>query len=135
MSGGSKKSSGRRTAGMGEPASTVGPNGGSGGGGGPGGSSGPNCNLHYEAELAGVRADAASLLRMGDTLDVILHRSGEYEAVACRTQPPGEIVGTLANVEGLDELLGCLRTNHRYVAVVIQVGRHLCHVVIDPARP
>ena len=130
MSGGSKKSSGRRLAapagaGPGAPGSTAGSEGGNAPTGSP-------CDLSYDVELTGVRADVVAVVRIGDVLDVALHRAGAFETAVCRTRPAGRVVGTLANVEGLDELLGCLRTHHRYAATVTQVGRLLCRVAIAP---
>ncbi|MEE8627059.1 MULTISPECIES: hypothetical protein [Methylobacterium] len=64
-------------------------------------------------------------------LDVILHRDDAFETAVCRTRPTAQIAGSLAGIEGLDQLLGCLRAGHRYEARVIEVDRTRCHVLVE----
>ena len=99
--------------------------------GGPVGD-GTGCDIHLSVDLASVRAVVISGLRTGDDLDVALRSVEGYEAVACLHRPSGGVAGTLANVEGLDRLIGCLKAGHRYRAIVTEVGPLRCHVVVDP---
>lgn len=99
------------------------------------GVAGSGCDIHLEVDLAGVRSDVISALSLGDVLDVVLRAIEGYEAVACLDRPGGRIAGTLANVEGLDRMIGCLRTGHRYLAVVTELGSLRCRVQVDPVQP
>lgn len=101
--------------------------------GGPGGD-GIGCDIHLDIDLASVRAVVISELEAGDELDVALRSVEGYEAVACLQRPAGDVAGTLANVEGLDRLIGCLKAGHRYQAIVTEVGPLRCHVVVDPVQ-
>jgi hypothetical protein len=102
------------------------------GGGGPGGGGGPDpCDLRYDTDLTGVRAPVLAVVRERDVLDVTLHREGPFETAVCRTRMAADIVGSLAGMEGLDQLLGCLRAGHRYEAKVIEVDRTRCRVLVE----
>ncbi|KQT70262.1 hypothetical protein ASG51_14545 [Methylobacterium sp. Leaf465] len=92
------------------------------------------CDIHFDVDLAGVRAEIVSGLAPGDELDVVLRPLGGYEAVACVERQAGRIAGTLANVEGIDRMIGCLRAGHRYVAVIVELGALRCRVLVDPVR-
>lgn len=132
MSGGSKSSTRRGPRlGPGTP-SPVSPRGQEGQGGveGLGGSADP-CNLRYDTDLTGVRAPAVVTVRERDVLDVTLHREDPFETAVCRTRPAADIVGSLAGMEGLDQLLGCLRAGHLYEARVIEVDRTRCRVLVE----
>jgi hypothetical protein len=89
------------------------------------------CAFHEEIDLASVRADVAAHLKRNDVLDVAMHREGEYETAVCRTRSPRKIVGTLANVVGLDRLIACMRTGHQYEARIVLIRSTHCRVLVD----
>lgn len=97
------------------------------GGGGPG--SDP-CDLRYDVDLTGTTVAALAPIVLHDVLDVQLHVDREFETAVCRSRPAGDYVGSLANIEGLDQLLGCLRAGHRYEAEVADIERTRCRVIV-----
>lgn len=132
MSGGSKSST-RRGPRLGPGTPSPAPRTGQAGQGGAGGGGGADpCDLRYDTDLTGVRAPAAATVRERDVLDVALHREGPFETAVCSTRTAAEIVGSLAGMEGLDQLLGCLRAGHRYEALVVEVDRTRCRVLVEP---
>lgn len=90
------------------------------------------CDVGFVVDLSGVRTAAAAALSVGDALAVLLRRSGGQEVVACVSPSSGAIVGTLANVRGLDRMIACLRSGRTYAARVVQAGSHSCRVSVGP---
>ncbi|WP_162560743.1 hypothetical protein [Methylobacterium durans] len=78
-----------------------------------------------------MRVPVLATVRERDVLDVILHRDEAFETAVCRTRPTADIAGSLAGIEGLDQLLGCLRAGHRYEARVMEVDRTRCRVLVE----
>lgn len=104
---------------------------GSGGTLGSGGDpAGDPCNLRFDVDLTGVRASAAAGLVPGSVLDIVLHQDGSFETVVGKRRPDGVIVGTLANVEGLDVLIGCLRSGNFYEGAVMAASATHCRVAV-----
>jgi hypothetical protein len=129
-SGGGSRGSGPT---VGRPRTSRQPKGrpGSGGGGGSfeGGS---DCDLSFETDLAGVNSAVAGGLGVGDILSVALVEQHGFPTVVCRTSS-GQIVGSLANVEDLAQLISCMQQGHSYTATIRDVGATHCTVYVERA--
>lgn len=140
MSGGSKSGPSKRPPKPGDDGGTAQGNGGAGsgaGGAGPGSDEqaappGDPCDLIIELDLSGVRTAALSGIAVGEILDVVISRSGGFEAAVVRSRR-GAIVGSLASVEKIDRLLRCLRDGVAYEGEVTEVERTRCRAVIRRA--
>lgn len=100
----------------------------SGGAGGGGGSD--ECDLAFETDLAAVNAQVTGGLSPGDELSVVLVEQHGFPSVACRTDS-GEVVGSLANVEDLAQLIGCMQQGNVYIATIRDVGPTYCTVFVE----
>lgn len=125
MSGGSKGGKGGSGSGRGDAPGV---------GGSSGRVSADPCDLRYDVDLTGARTGVLAALGRGSVLDVALHREGAFETAACLTRPARSIAGTLANIEGLDLLLGCLRAGHAYTAQVLAIDGARCRVLVERVR-
>ncbi|OCX29108.1 hypothetical protein QU42_19420 [Bradyrhizobium sp. UASWS1016] len=92
------------------------------------------CDLAFELDLSATRP-ALRQIANGATLDVDLIAEGNLEAVVCRRQGTGDIVGSLAAFEGLTQLIDCIRRRNRYVADVIRIAGSNCTVRVRRVRP
>ena len=114
----------------GPPGRGSGGGGAGGGGGGSGGGGQDQCDLTFETDLAAVNSTAADKLSVGDELSVVLVDQQGFPTVVCRTSS-GELVGSLANVEDLALLIGCIQGGNHYNAIVRDVGSTYCTVFVE----
>lgn len=133
-SGGGSRSSGSssRARPSRQPHGRPGRTSGSGGGGGSGGESGGSdqCDLAFETDLAAVNTSVTGNLEVGDSLSVGLLEQQGFPTVVCRTNS-GELVGSLANVEDLAQLIACIQQGNRYAATIRDLGSTYCTVFVE----
>jgi hypothetical protein len=113
-----------------QPKGSSGGGGSGAGGGGGGGGEGGSCDLNFEVDLAGVNGSIAGSLEIGAELNVAIVQQNNFPTVVCRTSVQ-EVVGSLANVEDLAELIACMQAGHTYAATVRDVGPTYCSVFIE----
>ena|SRR5689334_18100497 len=98
---------------------------------GPGGREAPDpCDIALEADLASVKKDVLSRVTVGDSLEVAIVAAGAYQSVVCRVPGIGEILGSLAAVPKLTDLISCIAQGHKYSAIVRKIERGRCLVAI-----
>lgn len=85
------------------------------------------CDLAFEVDLSAARP-ALRQIANGAVLDVELVAEGNLEAVVCKRQGAGEVIGSLAAFEGLSQLIDCIRRRNHYVADVIRITGTNCAV-------
>jgi len=130
MSGGGKSRSSSRTSRQRTVAPTSKTK--KGGGAKTGGSDDP-CDLNFESDLEGIQPAGLAKIKVGDKLDVVIVRSGPYDAVVCRIQKSTEVVGTLAGFPGLATLITCIKQGNKYLATVLKIQRGACTVAVQRA--
>lgn len=86
--------------------------------------------LNVVSDLVGVQRSAVRTLEIGNELNVrIIERDG-FAAVVCETSA-GSVVGSLAGVPGLSQLIGSIKSGKSYVAIVEEVSPTHCVVAIS----
>jgi hypothetical protein len=85
------------------------------------------CDLAFAVDLSATRSALRQTVE-GAALDVELVAEGDLEAVVCKRQGTGDVVGSLAAFEGLSQLIDCIRRRNRYVADVIRITGSNCAV-------
>ena len=91
------------------------------------------CDISFEVDLTGVKADALKTISVGDKLDVAIVTSGAYEAVVCQVPKSGAPIGTLAGFPGLAALIACIRQGNNYTATITKTDRGRCVVGVQRA--
>lgn len=92
------------------------------------------CDLAFEVDLSATRPPLRQITE--DTvLDVELVAEANFEAIVCKQQTTGDVVGSLAAFEGLSQLIDCIRRRNRYVADVIRITGSNCAVRVRRVRP
>ncbi|MBB2792679.1 UNVERIFIED_ORG: hypothetical protein GGD58_001526 [Rhizobium pisi] len=90
---------------------------GSGGGGGAG-SGGDACDISFDVDLSGVNIAVAQTVSVGEVLSVDLDNINGFDVVVCRKQANMQVVGSVAAIPQLGQLIGCLRSGRVYTATV-----------------
>lgn len=67
---------------------------------------------------------------MGEDLQVSLIKQGTFDVAVCRTQQ-GLVLGSLANIEDLAQLIACIRQGVSYTASVRSCGATFCSVYVE----
>lgn len=89
------------------------------------------CDRRFSTELISVNLKVARTLSLGDDLRVELEKQGNYETVVCKTQA-NEVAGALAGIQGLDTLIGCLKSRRKYVATIKSIAGATVQVDVKP---
>jgi hypothetical protein len=92
------------------------------------------CDLVFEVDLSATRPTLRQIAD-GAILDVDLVAERNLEAVVCKQQTTGNVVGSLAAFEGLSQLIDCIRRKNRYVADVVKIAGSNCAVRVRRVRP
>lgn len=92
------------------------------------------CDLAFEVDLSATRPPLRQIAK-GAVLDVELVAEANLEAVVCKRQGAGDVVGSLAAFEGLSQLIDCIRRRNRYLADVIRISGSNCTVRVRRVRP
>lgn len=87
------------------------------------------CDLRFNVDLVGVRPEQVRDLGTGDVLLVQISESGKWRSLVCVTNGGG-VVGTLAAFQGLAQLIACVKTGARYIAVVEFASATRCSVEV-----
>ncbi|MER8699590.1 hypothetical protein [Mesorhizobium sp. M1273] len=99
-----------------------------GGGGGDTPEEGSDpCDIVIEADLESVRADVLATVRVGEALRVEIFEQGGIPSAVCRTAD-GSPVGSLSALEGLTQLMRCLRNGVIYMVTITELEAGRCHV-------
>lgn len=127
MAGNGSDSRKRKKNNTGQP-ETLRPRSKSGGGDG-GGSEGrfDPCDIQIDADLEGVRADALAGLRVGASLEVVLHPTSGFSVAVC-VSPDAKVVGSLSAFRSLTQLLECLGHGIAYRVEITEISSGRCHV-------
>jgi hypothetical protein len=94
---------------------------------------GDDCDLEFELDLISLMRPALQQVVEGDVLAVDLITERDLDAVVCKRQVGGEVVGSLAAFRGLADLIDCIKRGHRYAAKVIRRGKTTCRVLVTRA--
>lgn len=92
-----------------------------------GGDPADRCDLEFTADLSAVNLTVLRTLSAGAVLNVDRASVGNLEAAVCKG-PKGDVVGTLAAIEGLAVLLDCLRRGVVYSAKIVRIHGATCTV-------
>jgi len=76
------------------------------------------CNLDFVASLTSANPTAVAKIHLNDELSVVLH-AGAFLVAVCRIPATAEVVGSIAGVPQLNDLIGCLQQGVAYSARVI----------------
>lgn len=87
------------------------------------------CDLRFNVDLVGVRPDQVQGIETGDALLVQISENGKWRSLVCVTNGGG-VVGTLAAFQGLAQLIACVDTGARYIAVVEFASATRCSVEV-----
>lgn len=87
------------------------------------------CDLRFNVDLVGIRPDQVRGLEAGDSLLVQISENGKWRSLVCVANRGG-IVGTLAAFQGLAQLIACVETGARYIAVVEFASATRCSVEV-----
>lgn len=88
-----------------------------------------SCDLSFHIDLMGVRASALRNVRIGDLLEIKIHREHDFRAVVCENRD-GERIGALAAFPGLVTLIECLNQGVKYLARVERSSEQSCTVYV-----
>ena len=88
------------------------------------------CNIKIATNLQGARASVLSGLKVGVKLSVAL-RQERFVSVVCEVPWTGDIAGSLAAVEGLAQLIDCIKAGHVYEATVAEIEGGNCTVLVE----
>ena len=91
------------------------------------------CDLAFAVDLLATRPALRQIVD-GAVLDIDMVAEGNLEAVVCKRQDTGDVVGSLAAFEGLSQLIDCIRRRNRYVADVIRITGSNCAVRVRRVR-
>jgi hypothetical protein len=90
---------------------------------------GDSCDLRFNLDLVGVRAEVLGDLRIGNTLLVRIVDNGKMRSVTC-VATGNKIVGTLAAFRGLAQLIACIEKGAVYLAHIDFVSSSRCSVAV-----
>lgn len=91
------------------------------------------CDLRFRTDLMGVRPAAATSVKPGDRLEVVLLREGVMRSVVCRTHEH-DVVGALSAFPGLAQLIACIEDGAQYAALVEKSTARSCTVFVSRAK-
>jgi hypothetical protein len=105
------------------------------GGGGPTSAPPDKCDHNFRVALVSTKPAALPALKQGDHLEVGLHHDPPYLVVVCRIPPAGQVVGSIANVPRLDELIRCIQQGVAYTALITNLSGTNVTVHVHRASP
>jgi len=85
------------------------------------------CDLVIDVDLEGVRSAATAGLRIGEALTVTLEVGPRYPVAVCK-RIDGTVVGSLAGLVNLTQLINCLQDGVRYTVRVTSLASGSCRV-------
>lgn len=133
MSGGNKAGGSTTRTGQGPKAGGKPKSKGAGGGGGGGPPGNDPCDRQYDLNLTSVDVAAARLIKTGERLSVQLNEDAGFESVVCNRRGGG-YVGGISGIQGLSQLINCLREGRTYAAevtAVVGTASVSVHVALD----
>ena len=90
---------------------------------------GDQCDIVIDTDLESVRGELLARLAVGEKLGVELRSSGgAFQSVVCLTAD-GAVVGAIAAVKGISDIINCLERGRRYEVQITSIEGATCHVL------
>jgi hypothetical protein len=94
------------------------------------------CTFDLVADLAGIRMEAATGIKVGDVLNVRLQGDPPNQSVVCVTRSSDAIIGAVVGIPGLARLIRCIEARNNYEAHVLIRERARCQVnIVNAGAP